>query len=285
MSGIIEIFHKEINGLQVKLFEIDINDKNSMDMLREYLVNKVKNSKTHNIEKFDVTYLLPDIMDPEFIEKFKEQVAAINVPERHKLPQYDVRRERVSEWMAQYLLEKEYGCVFYNEADKRINLDTVDIDKHTSGIDVPGIYFDDKNEMKFVVCEVKASASKIPCTSTPALQEDIQKAIDNEDNRVSRDILQYMEHIKNINVNNDIFIKILRFLAQVIVDNSNLSKNVMFFPFLLRNNENIVKNKDLSDYDGFVLSGVDKENVENIILSFEKKIEDFSNDIYDELGM
>ncbi len=99
-----------------------------------------------------------------------------NISKKSSISQFDVRRERVTEWVAQYLLEQEYGCRFYDEADKRINLRTVEIDKHTDGIDVPGIWIDN-DKIRFVVCEVKASETKrIPCGSAQDLQEDIQKA-------------------------------------------------------------------------------------------------------------
>ena len=62
--------------------------------------------------------------------------------------------------MAQLLLEKEYNCKFYEEADKRMNIEPVEIDKHTPGIDVPGIRMAD-NQVKFVVCEVKASEDEL----------------------------------------------------------------------------------------------------------------------------
>ena len=66
--------------------------------------------------------------------------------------------------MAQYLLEQMYGCTFYEEADKRVNLKTVEADKHTDGIDVPGIWIDN-DRVRFVICEVKASQEKkIPCS-------------------------------------------------------------------------------------------------------------------------
>lgn len=95
----------------------------------------------------------------------------------------------MTEWMAQLLLEQEYGCKFYDEADKRINLEPVEIDKYTDGIDVPGIRIVD-DKIKFVIYEVKAlEDKKILCTSVIPLQDDIQKAVDNRDNRACKIII------------------------------------------------------------------------------------------------
>ena len=194
------LLETEVNGLKVNLFEYDIESEESISQIKEYLINKVKISKVHNTAEYDLTYYGAQNLDPEFVARFNEQVAKINIPKKSAIPQFDVRRERVTEWMAQYLLEQEYGCIFYDEADKRINLKAVEIDKHTDGIDVPGIWIDN-DKIRFVVCEVKASEeTKIPCNSSQGLQEDIQKAIDNADNRVTREILEYMHGIRNIKI-------------------------------------------------------------------------------------
>ena len=128
-----------------------------------------------------------------------------------------MRRERVTEWMAQYLLEQMYGCTFYEEADKRVNLKTVEADKHTDGIDVPGIWIDN-DRVRFVICEVKASQEKkIPCSSVGPLQDDLlQRVID--------------------------------FLARLIAgEKKDLADNLMFFPFLLRNNGKIIDEQNIDD--------------------------------------
>jgi len=283
MASVKKVLEREVNGLRVNLFEFDIESEESVNELKAYLINKVKASKVHNLGEYDLTYYGSKNLNPDFVAKFNEQVAKINIPKKAKKPQFDVRRERVTEWMAQYLLEKEYSCKFYDEADKRINLKTVEIDKHTDGIDVPGIWLD-KDRIRFVVCEVKASeVAKIPCDSVQDLQEDIQKAINDEDNRVSREILEYMHGIRNVKMQDDVLERIVKFLAQLIVgEKKDMVDKIMFFPLLLRNNERIVSEMNISDYGNFSLQGIAKENVENIILSFGKKFSDFSNEIYEE---
>lgn len=283
MANVKKVLETEVNGLKVNLFEYDIESEESISQIKEYLINKVKISKVHNTAEYDLTYYGTQNLDPEFVARFNEQVARINIPKKSSIPQFDVRRERVTEWIAQYLLEQEYGCKFYDEADKRINLKAVEIDKHTDGIDVPGIWIDN-DRIRFVVCEVKASeATKIPCDSVQSLQEDIQKAIDNADNRVSREILEYMHGIRNVKIQDELLDKIVGFLVHLIAgEKKDLAENIMFFPFLLRNNEKIVSDMNIDDYKNFSLQQVKRENVENIILAFEKRFTDFSTEVYEE---
>lgn len=269
------------NGLKVNLFEFDIDDEANFIEIKEYLINKVKNSKVHNSEEYDLNYYGAKNLNPKFVAKFNEQVAKINIPKKTTIPQFDVRRERVTEWLAQYLLEQRYGCMFYEEADKRMNIKTVEIDKHTDGIDVPGIWLD-HDRIKFVVCEVKASEDKkIPCTSVKSLQEDIQKAVDNSENRVTREILEYMHGIRNVKMQDDMLERVIDFLADLIVgEKEDLTNNIIFFPCLLRNNVKIIAENNLDDYKDFKLHRVKKENVENILAIFRKNFSDFSNEVY-----
>ena len=283
MANVKKVLETEVNGLKVNLFEYDIESKESISQIKEYLINKVRISKVHNTAEYDLTYYGAQNLDPEFVTRSNEQVAKINIPKKSSIPHFDVRRERVTEWMAQYLLEQEYGCKFYDEADKRINLKAVEIDKHTDGIDVPGIWIDN-DKIRFVVCEVKASEiTKIPCSSAKDLQEDIQKAIDNVDNRVTREILEYMHGIRNVKIQDELLDKIVEFLAHLIAgEKKDLAENIMFFPFLLRNSKKIVPERNIDDYKNFSLQRVKRENVENIILAFEKEFTDFSTKIYEE---
>ena len=256
MHGIRQLFDKDINGLHVNLFEFDIYDEYALRELRGYLISKIRTSRVHDKDQYDLTYYCSKNLKPEFIEKLKDKIFEVNIPKKTKIPQFDVRRERVTEWMAQYFLEQIYGCRFYDETDKRLNIRTLEIDKHTEGIDVTGIKIDGK-EIRFVVCEVKASESAIPSPSASSLQEDIQKSINNTDNRLSREILQYMDSIRNSNIESDEFQKIIDFLVRIIANENGLS-NIIFFPFLLRNNGEIVKHLDLRDYNSFSLEGVKK---------------------------
>lgn len=56
MAGISKVLETELNGLKVNLFEFDIENEESFNEIKAYLVNKVKISKVHNIEEYDLTY-------------------------------------------------------------------------------------------------------------------------------------------------------------------------------------------------------------------------------------
>ena len=64
-------------------------------------------------------------------------------------------------------------------------------------------------------------------------------------------------------------------------EKKDLADNIMFFPVVLRNNEKIVLDENVDDYKNFSLQRVKRENVENIILEFEKQFAKFSDEIYD----
>ena len=106
MANVTKVLEKEVNGLKVSLFEYDVESEESINQIKEYLIHKVKISKVHNTAEYDLTYYGTRNLDPEFVVRFNEQVAQINIPKKSTLPQFDVRRERVTEWMAQYLLER-----------------------------------------------------------------------------------------------------------------------------------------------------------------------------------
>lgn len=283
MSEINKLLETKINGLNVKLFEYDIEDEENFNKLKNYLIHKVRQTKVHNASEYDLTYFGAKNLQPEFIRKFSEQVSRINLPKKAQIPQFDVRRERVTEWMAQYLLGKEFDCYFYDEADKRLNIKATEIDKHTDGIDVPGLRIVGDN-IYFVVCEVKASKDKkIPCSSVNDLQKDIQKAVDNNDNRVTREILDYLHGLSDVKVQDDVFEKIIKFLSDLIIgERERVAESIVFFPFLIRNNQEIVINRKVEDFKNFKLYGVNNDNVENVIMAFQKSFDDFSSDVYKE---
>lgn len=95
-------------------------------------------------------------------------------------------------------------------------------------------------------------------------------------------MIQYSQFIKFRSYEAELQ-RIIDFLAKLITGSkTELADSIMFFPVLIRNNVNIVKNKDSNDYKNFVVNGVDNKNIENIILAFNSSINDFSNDIYAE---
>ena len=93
------------NGLKVNLFEYDIESEESISQIKEYLINKVKISKVHNTAEYDLTYYGTQNLESGVCCRFNEQVARTFL--KIIIPQFDVRR-RVTEWMAQYLLEQTW---------------------------------------------------------------------------------------------------------------------------------------------------------------------------------
>lgn len=100
MVGITKVLEKEVNGLQVNLFELDIENEESFNEIKAYLVDKVKLSKVHNVVEYDLIYYGSKNLNPEFVARFNKQVEKINTPKRTSIPQFDVRRERVTEWIS-----------------------------------------------------------------------------------------------------------------------------------------------------------------------------------------
>ena len=63
--------------------------------------------------------------------------------------------------------------------------------------------------------------------------------------------------------------RVIDFLARLSAgEKKDLADNLMFFPFLLRNNGKIIDERNIDDYRNFSLQRVRKKNVENIIAAF-----------------
>lgn len=282
MPKFVKLLTKEQNGFKVNLYEFDINDDKNFEKLKQYLITKIRSMKVHNNKEFDLNFYSSPNLDNEFIAQLNNQISNINTPKVHGIKHFDVRRERVTEWIGQLLLEKNFNCIFYDEADKKININPVNVDKHTPGVDVPGIRLVD-NQLKFVICEVKASDSvKIPCSSSKDLNQDIGKGYYNEDNRVSKEILNYMQGVKNVSFKDDLLGKIIDFLTKLLKESSSLKaliESIVFFPLIIRNNSEICS--ELNDFNNFCIDNFKGINLESISLSFGTDITDFSNDIYD----
>ena len=87
-------------------------------------------------------------------QKLRAQYTRLSTPENHKIPAFDIKRSTVTEFMAEFLLEKEFQCIFFERASKKINKSIVDTNRHTTGIDVVGIQ-EQEAKLKFLVAEVK----------------------------------------------------------------------------------------------------------------------------------
>jgi len=286
MPGFICKKKEIVNGFEVNLFEIDTsNQKEEMLKLEDRLKKKIRRMKLYNIDEYRPLFQVPGIIQGRFIEKLLYRVKEINTPVKSELPWLDVRRSRVTEFMAQLLLESEFSCIFYEEADKRINTEIVNRDKHTPGIDVTGIYHKDQN-FKFVACEVKSSKGDVPCAEMDSLLDDIHNGYNDYGERLSKEILQYYKDLSATQIEDTFICDILNFLIQLINVSSSheeLIKNVIFFPFLIRNNPKILENSTLQDFANFKIDDMKGINIKGVIWSFNKDITDFAVDLYDEV--
>ena len=86
MANVKKVLETEVNGLKVNLFEYDVESEESISQIKEYLINKVKISKVHNTAEYDLTYYGTQNLDPEFVARFNEQVARINIPKKSAIP-------------------------------------------------------------------------------------------------------------------------------------------------------------------------------------------------------
>lgn len=268
---------KNVNGFNIKVFELDTQHS---DALRNTIKSKIKRMKVYN-EASHVDLLPPNISD-EFKEQFRQKTLEITRPKDHKLKWFDVKRAYATEFMSQLLLEKEYNCIFHEESDKKINVDPVDIDKPIPGIDIVGLQ-EHENDFKFVICEVKASEDiRIPCSSASDLLDDIEKAID-DDKRISKEILQYVRGLAGID--NDSITKSIDFLTNLLLLESSKSamfEKIIFFPFMIRSNENIVANQNLDDFSMFKTDKLKDIDLCGVIWSLNENINDFCINMYNE---
>lgn len=276
----VEFAHKHtqnINGFEINAYTVDTKFNQA---LRDLLKNKIKKIKLYTEEYID--FLPPDI-DANFKANLYEKIIELSTPTNHKIKWFDVKRSFTTEFMSQILLEKNYNCIFHDEADKRINSNPTNIDKHADGIDVVGIQSEGEN-FNFVVCEVKASKDpKIPCSSSSGLLTDIKNASIKENKRLEREILQYMKDLGSVHTHTtEQTVKFLSELLLVDSTESKLFESIVFYPFLIRDNDEIVDNANLNDFKDFKKEELNNIQLTGIIWSFNENIDDFCINIYDE---
>jgi hypothetical protein len=282
MPNFISKFNKNINGFDISVYEVDLEDSGDMNKLKTYLKSKIKKMKIHNKNDYSILFSVPGI-NKDFSEKTKEKIAKICSPCYDGPKWLDAKRSRVTEFMSQCLLEKKQNCIFFDEADRRINLDPSEADKHSIGIDVTGIQ-NNTGDFKFIVCEVKATKGRIPCSEASKLLDDIKKGYNDERSRLSREILSYISNLNKITDDEKIK-NILQFLFSLINDESshnNILQQVVFFPFLIRNCSEIVEKQNLEDFRDFRADDFPGTTIKGIIWSFNTNIDDFCINLYDE---
>ena len=274
--------NKTLSSFEVSVYEIEDQVEEEANKLKQYLIDKIKKIKIFNqLDEVSSMLNVPNV-SPEFIEKFKKDLKAICDPYKNKISTFDIRRSYVTEFMSQLLLEKQYNCIFYDQADKRLNSDAISINKHTPGIDVVGLHIDES--LKFAVCEVKASKSAIPCTETSGLLSDVKKSMEVSNRRLTKEILNYTSYLKTDD-NDELMAKVVDFLLNILKmsnDEEFVISNVIFFPFLIRNNAAIVGNSDISDFDLFAQEDFNQTSIKGIIWSFNNDIDSFCEKIWEE---
>lgn len=270
---------ERLNGMDIRVFELDQLEASAMSSLESYLIKKIRSMKIHKeLVGYDV--LNVPILSPEFTQKLKRD---FNNPKSHPLPQFDVRRSRVTEFMSQLLLENEFQCMFFDEADKRLKLEPYQADRHVAGVDVTGVRNNgNENAFTFVLCEVKASESgKIPCRSAKDLLKDIRRSID-DSRRVLREIESYYLSLKD--TSREDFKYLLEFLLEILQQQSSqqvISERLLFIPFLIRGNKKIIEERNLDDFRDFKRQDLNGANLTGVIWSVDFDIDEFSIDVYD----
>ncbi|MCG3695471.1 hypothetical protein ACN09M_09905 [Aliarcobacter butzleri] len=266
-----------INGFEINAYTVDTKFNQA---LKDLLKNKIKKIKLYTEDYID--FLSPDT-DPKFKTKMYEKIVELSLPSNHKIKWFDVKRSFTTEFMSQILLEKNYNCIFHNEADKRINTTPINVDKHADGIDVVGIKSQGET-FNFVVCEVKASKdNNIPCSSSASLLDDIKKSSTPNSKRLQREILQYMKNIGSVNTQTTE--QAVKFLSELLVVESSENKlfeSIIFYPFLIRDNNEIINNGNLNDFQDFKKEELSDIQLTGIIWSFNENIDDFCINLYDE---
>lgn len=266
-----------INGFEINAYTVDTKFNQA---LKDLLKNKIKKIKLYTEDYID--FLSPDT-DPKFKIKMYEKIVELSLPSNHKIKWFDVKRSFTTEFMSQILLEKNYNCIFHNEADKRINTTPINVDKHADGIDVVGIKSQGET-FNFVVCEVKASKdNNIPCSSSVSLLDDIKKSSTPNSKRLQREILQYMKNIGSVNTQTTE--QAVKFLSELLVVESSENKlfeSIIFYPFLIRDNNEIINNGNLNDFQDFKKEELSNIQLTGIIWSFNENIDDFCINLYDE---
>ncbi len=269
-----------ISGLEITKYECTSAQQGYLEDLQNIVMQKIKNMRI-NKNIVDLLPYIPPNLSTEFMQRLQDKTAEVAKPKDHKIIAFNVRRSRVTEFMSQVLLEHEFGCVFADEYDKRMNLDFHQSDKHVSGIDVTG-YKKDGDDFKFIVCEVKASSQKsVPSSSAKKLYDDV-KANANDHIRVLREIedvaMKIGEHHKD-------FEAVMEFLLSLIShENSKevLREKIIIIPFFIREYSDKLQSsewtKEFSMYDMKETHG---HEVVGYLWSFEHSLKDFVESTYE----
>ena len=261
---------KKFGSIETKLYSY----KEKNNALNNYIKSKLE-KPTQNFHSILENYGDDNLNKEALLKKYQE----LSIPKSHLIPAFDVKRSTVTEFMAEFLLEQVFQCIFFEQSNKKINKAIIDTDRHSTGIDVVGIQEKDE-DLKFVLAEIKASkADNIPCSSAENLKTDIKNILDFANNRLIKEIFNMSENLKN----EEHLKKYITFLLDLI-QNKNapriLVERVIIFPFLIRQNSKILKQSTLQDFEKF--SELDTKEIETIgiVWAINKNIDDFVKSFY-----
>jgi len=260
-------------------------DEEHQAELEDRLKNKIRKMRIHRgVMDDDIVDLLSPFATDEFkrsIEAYSDEASS---PWRNPRIDLDVRRSRVTEFMSQVLLEKEYGCLFYESTDKRVNLNIYEADKHVAGVDVTGINKLDSN-FRFVVCEVKSTRAAAAGSNVSGLLDDIVDAYEDKGSTLSREILASIQQIRNdTNISTSEMDEIVKFLVNALSMRETKEaflERIIFFPFLVKQNTTAEVIDIPSELKSFASKSFPNTEMHGVIWSFGKTLNEFCNDIYE----
>lgn len=284
MPNIKHITTKNINGLDVCLYDFDLSEDRNLIKLEEYLIQKINRMRIHKKAESYADCIPPNILE-KYKDKFNENLQTINpvINRSPSRPHFSPKRSRITEFIGQLLLEKKESCIFYEEVDKKILMSSLDDDAHAPGIDITGIR-KTSTDFKFLACELKANKEEdIPCSSAKSVLQDIKKAYDDQESRLTKELNDFLTSLNTIFEKDEDIKSIMAFLFQLLAEKDAkdiLISNIVFIPFLIRQNNDILTNNNLDDFKEFKSSDFEKADIKGIILSFDKDITKFSTEIY-----
>jgi hypothetical protein len=257
-------------SVQAKLYSY----KESQNQLSKYIQNKIQQPQ-NNFENLLKNSAGDNIDKAPLLKKFQE----LSTPKNHIIPAFDVKRSTVTEFMAEFLLEKEFQCIFFEQSNKKINKSVVDTNRHSTGIDCVGIQ-DKDNSLRFIVVESKASQDNaIPCNSSKKVKDEVENILDFGNDRFYREIFS-MFTLLGLEQPLKKYTEFLLDLIQKKNAPKIFAEKIIIFPFLIRNNPIILENKNLDDFRDF--SQLDTKQVETtgIVWAFNKNLDEFIASIY-----
>lgn len=282
-----EISRANNGNVSTAVFELTVSDQNDRDVFESRLKDKIKRMKIHrSLVDNDFRDLLSPMMSEQFMTTVNDVVGRAGTPVEHSLVPFDVRRSRVTEFMSHLILEDNFGCVFHDVVDKRMNLDFHRADRHVEGIDVTGVQTQG-DKLRFVVCEVKAThvETTSPSTVMTDLIKDIDKAHEDHKQRLTREIVDTVSRLGENAITSTEIKNIIQFLTGVLAEKKSgegYLKRVIFFPFLIKQNTNIPPISPGVEFSGFDEKTYPNSELQGVIWSFNEDLEAFCRKIYDE---